>query len=133
MHTIFLIYVFSLSLLLGLSSADVTVYNTAGQVPLQTATPGGTPPYTGFQAYNPIQLVPPPVPSPAPPSTFQIQLQNGVSTTGLSIPHRGSFFGFSIEFSVVSQISECSTTLFSLQNAEIYHPVGMNGQVVFVH
>jgi hypothetical protein len=98
-------FLFSYALFISLSSANVTVYYTGGQLPMQTPAPIN-------QAYNPIVLTPPPVPSPAPSTTFAIQVQNG-NYTGLSIPQRGSFFGFSLEFAVASQIGEYLLPLYS--------------------
>ncbi|OSD00691.1 glycoside hydrolase family 79 protein [Trametes coccinea BRFM310] len=85
----------------------VTVY---GQQPLVTSTttssaPGAT--YTGLAAYDPRILDPPPLPDPLPPNQFGIQLSASASNVqGLSIPLSGSFFGFSVEMSVVTQVSE---------------------------
>lgn len=63
--------------------------------------------YTGAAAYDPTVLNAPGLPDPAPANTFFLQL-GGTNTTqgGLSIALAGTFFGFSIEMSVVNQISE---------------------------
>lgn len=80
----------------------VTIY---GQTPLgftQSAS-GAASSYTGLPAYN-TTILTPPVISPA-PSPYSLQLTNNVSAVkGVSIPVKGSFYGFSIEFSVVNQI-----------------------------
>ncbi|KAJ7167217.1 hypothetical protein C8R43DRAFT_877674, partial [Mycena crocata] len=55
-------------------------------------------------------LIPPPVPTPAVPSTFNIQLQTG-GTPGASIPQSGDFVGFSIEMSVSNQVCESSASV----------------------
>ncbi|KAL7278757.1 hypothetical protein ACG7TL_007764 [Trametes sanguinea] len=96
------------ALLAAVSGAQaVTVY---GQQPILTSTttsfaPGAT--YTGLAAYDPRILDPPPLPDPLPPNQFGIQLSASASNVqGLSIPLSGSFFGFSVEMSVVTQVSE---------------------------
>jgi hypothetical protein len=81
----------------------VTVY---GQAPLGatlTLQPGAT--WTGLPAYDPTILTPPVIsPLPAP---YTLQLTNDVTiVSGVSIPMKGTFFGFSIEVSVVNQICE---------------------------
>ncbi|EGO20268.1 glycoside hydrolase family 79 protein [Serpula lacrymans var. lacrymans S7.9] len=90
---------------MSMVASDVTVYGPYKQQTLGiagTATAASAS-YTGSAAYNPTTLTPPPVPNPPPPSQFNIQLQNG-GVPGLSIPQKGSFLGFSVEFSVVTQI-----------------------------
>ncbi|KIJ62902.1 glycoside hydrolase family 79 protein [Hydnomerulius pinastri MD-312] len=94
-----------LSLLLTVSHVfAVTVYN---QVPLadQTNTASSAT-YTGAAAYDPTVLNPPPV-----PVGFVTQVSLNLQATsnnvqGLSPPLRGSFLGFSIEFSVINQVSD---------------------------
>jgi hypothetical protein len=86
--------------------ASVTVY---GQLPLAQTNSAYRPAATTLAAYNDTVLAPPPLPSPVPARQFTIPLQqNANAVNGLSIPHTGglSFFGFSIEMSVVSQVSE---------------------------
>jgi hypothetical protein len=99
-------------LLLCLASvvhADVTVYYVDGVQPSQGAVPGqGT--YTGEQAFNPIVLAPPPIPSPPPPTYFDVRLQDG-NPAALSIKHSGTFFGFSVDFAVASQICACPASI----------------------
>lgn len=73
-------------------------------MPTSTSTASGAAAnYTGAAAYNPTVLQPPAVPSPKPATAFNIQLQSG-GMQGLSIPIPGSFFGFSVEFSVANQV-----------------------------
>lgn len=80
------------------------MWGTGTQHPLGTATASGAAAnYTGAAAYSPVILNPPPVPNPKPATNFQIQLQNG-GVQGLSIIIPGSFFGFSVEFSVANQV-----------------------------
>lgn len=85
------------------SALAVTVY---GQTPLgatQTLPPGAI--YTGLPAYDPTILNPPPVN--ATPGPYSLQLTNDVNAmSGVSIPMNGTFYGFSIEMSVVNQIRE---------------------------
>ena len=81
----------------------VTVY---GQIPLAQTFTAARPVQTVLAAYNDTQLTPPPVPNPAPARQFTLTLQHdATAVNGLSMPHVGlSFFGFSIEMSVVSQV-----------------------------
>lgn len=98
----FLIYI--LLSVTHLVNASVTVYYQPGQAPLSTGT--GTAAgalYTAAAAYDPTVLTPPAVPTNQ-PTQFTIQLQNG-GTPNVSIPQSGAFVGFSIEMSVVNQIS----------------------------
>jgi len=91
--------------------AAVTVYN---QTPLGIATQtANAASYTGAAAYNPTILIPPPPPNPPNPNQFNIQVQSG-GAQGMSVPQPGNFFGFSIEFSVVTQVCESSTVAHHL-------------------
>ncbi|KAF5353264.1 hypothetical protein D9756_008029 [Leucocoprinus leucothites] len=91
----------TLTPLLGLAKANVTIYYAQGQNPFQTTTAAAAS-YTGAAAYNPTTLTPPPVPTDL-NRNFPVQLVNG-GTPGASIPQTGQFFGFSIEMSVVNQV-----------------------------
>ena len=85
----------------------VTIYYQPGQTPLAdtTSTAAGAT-YTGLAAYNPVVLTPPPPPGPANLTTqFTLPLTNTVPSQA-SIQQSGSFFGFSIEMSVVNQVCE---------------------------
>lgn len=63
--------------------------------------------YTALPAYNSVRLQAPPVPVPPPPTQFALGVQAAAQgVPGLSIPLQGGFFGFSIEMSVVNQVSE---------------------------
>ena len=53
-------------------------------------------------------LTPPPVPNPAIPTVVPVQLSSTGGVPGLSIQHKGNFFGFSIEMSVANQVCESS-------------------------
>ena len=104
------------SLCFTLVNASVTIYDKQGQATLgqsssstdvsftTTAAPSG---YTGagLGPYDPDVLQAPAVPNPLPSMNFGIQLQSS-GTTGLSIQQAGNFYGFSIEFSVITQVSE---------------------------
>jgi hypothetical protein len=94
-----------------LASASVTVYS---QQPLGVGTAtAAAANYTAHAAYDPTVLTAPPVPSPAPATTFFIQLNSAPSAVqGLSIPLSGAFMGFSVEFSVVNQVSEYQILTF---------------------
>lgn len=99
----------SLALSLLLSSVDanaqVTVY---GQIPLaQTlSAPGAA--TTTLAAYNDTELIPPPLPT-ALARQFKVDLQkDAVNVPNLSMQHlTASFFGFSIEMSVINQVRKC--------------------------
>ncbi|KAL4062162.1 glycoside hydrolase family 79 protein [Scleroderma yunnanense] len=85
------------------SLASVTVYS---QLPLGDATKSASASsatYTGAAAYDPTVLTPPAV-----PQGFITQLSLSLSATSenvaLSQPLKGSFLGFSIEFSVINQV-----------------------------
>ncbi|CAK5268206.1 unnamed protein product [Mycena citricolor] len=86
----------------ALLSARVTVYS---QRPWQGTKIGtaNVVAYTGAAAYDKATLVPPPVPSPPIPTQF-VQPLNVQPPQGASIRQSGSFYGFSIEFSVIDQI-----------------------------
>lgn len=89
--------------LLHVSQASVTVY-TIGHT---TATAQSAS-YTGSAAYDSTILNAPPIPNPAPPTEFSLQLQSSSQAVqGLSIMQSGSFLGFSIETSVINQVREC--------------------------
>ena len=103
------------SLLLAKSTNAVTVY---GQEPIgvTSTAPGST--YTGLAAYDPTVLTPPALPSPAPATQYTLQLFGAAgSVSGLSIPQSGSFYGFSIEVSVINQVCRsplCVSLFFQL-------------------
>ncbi|EGO25061.1 glycoside hydrolase family 79 protein, partial [Serpula lacrymans var. lacrymans S7.9] len=79
-------------------SASVTVY---------TATVS----YTGTVAHDPTIIQAPQLPNPPPAKQLSIQLQSSTSAvTGISIPQKGSFFSYSIEFSVITKsFGSCNT------------------------
>lgn len=97
--------------LLGLAEQAVgqslTIYYAPGQTPLangsvSTATP--TAYDDSLQAYNTATLVAPTPPgSSTMPTAFPLVVPSAVPV-GASIQHSGSFFGFSIEMSVVNQV-----------------------------
>ena len=88
---------------IAFAQAQITVYGQTrfGLTATSTATNAPTP-----AAYNDTKLVPPAIPSPAPANAFTLTLQqSNTAVNGLSIPHvGGSFWGFSIEMSVISQV-----------------------------
>ena len=98
--------------IIGLTSAQYTIYQPYQQVIFGGNTNTGTTTltgtaaaatYTGSAAYDPTVLQPPPPPIPPVPSNQFVQLYSG-GMNGLSIPHTGAFFGFSIEMSVVNHV-----------------------------
>ncbi|KAJ7822355.1 hypothetical protein B0H13DRAFT_2291507 [Mycena leptocephala] len=65
-------------LALPLARAAIAVYQAPGQAAFATGSAAAAASaYMGAAAYNPTTLVAPPVPTPAVPSSFQIQLNNG--------------------------------------------------------
>ena len=106
--------------------AEVTIYGLFGQTtaaPVQSPglstsaaptptswyTDNGPPSFTQLAAYNPVYLPPPPIPDPPPANQFAIGVPSDANLMNvLSIKQTGQFFGFSIEMSVVNQLSECS-------------------------
>jgi hypothetical protein len=95
------------------AQAGITVY----QAPLATATLPASANYTGAAAYDNVQLTAPALPASGGPATsFQVPIQASASSvSGLSIKQDGSFFGFSVEMSVVTQVSEYPLSYVSLQ------------------
>lgn len=96
------------------SAVAVTVY---GQIPFghvtqsqaqASATAGGaTPTATPLAAYDNTVLKPMPLPDQPPPTRWTLELQDsGVNVPNLSIRMPGSFYGFSIEMSVITQVGE---------------------------
>ncbi|KAJ7064883.1 hypothetical protein C8F01DRAFT_1128585 [Mycena amicta] len=102
-------------LLLGQCSlANVTIYGgNDPQAAFATTSlaPGAT--YAGAAAYNPTSLAPPPLPTPGIATTVPVQLQNA-GTPNLSIKHKGSFLGFSIEMSVSNQVLGKNSSLIQV-------------------
>lgn len=89
-------------------NASVTIYTQItfadGTVPtISSAAPSST--ATTHAAYDPTVLTPPPIPQPAIPTTYDLQLLSG-GMSGLSIPQSGAFLGFSVELSVADQVCE---------------------------
>ncbi|KAI8996272.1 glycoside hydrolase superfamily [Trametes punicea] len=93
--------------------AAVTVYGPTGAERPTSASWGAGPSATkgdtswldAYNAYNNVQLQPPPLPNPLPSTDFVINVPlQAQNMPGLSIPQRGDFFGFSIEMSVVEQV-----------------------------
>ncbi|KAI0750899.1 glycoside hydrolase family 79 protein [Daedaleopsis nitida] len=135
----------------------VTVYGLTGQTtidPLATGTTttsstaattsfvttSGPPQYTGLAAYNPIYMIPPAIPDPAPANQFSVQVPSDVQhLNGVSIQIPGSFFGFSIEMSVANQLIGTSSanlhvpflnfmSLLAERSGEVHVRVGGNTQ-----
>ena len=108
---------FSSMLGLVLGSA-LTVYNVQGPISIgSTASSSNVavetavydPPYGsygGYAAYNPIVLTPPPVPSGLSTQYDLVLAESAANVHGLSIAQSGSFLGFSVEMSVVTQVGE---------------------------
>ncbi|EJF60214.1 hypothetical protein DICSQDRAFT_155951 [Dichomitus squalens LYAD-421 SS1] len=94
-------------------SYEMTVYNP-GSTEQRTGMSGCDAPeatlgnigcVSALNAYNNVRLQPPPLPNPMPATSFALTLPNqGQHMSGLSIPQRGDFYGFSIEMLVVEQV-----------------------------
>lgn len=82
------------------------------------ATPTSTEAYSGLAAYDPTTLTPPALPSPLPATQFPIVLMPAANqVNGLSIRIPSSFFGFSIEMSVATQMRK-SLPLYSQRSCK---------------
>lgn len=119
-------FLLSLGVLLfssGSCRGAVTVYYPVGAQATLGATGAGSGAaanYTGAAAYNPTTLTPPSPPGPtAMPTQFAIQPVNAVPP-GASIPQKGSFFGFSVEMSVVNQVGKLCPCRPSREKNSIY-------------
>ncbi|KAF9449694.1 glycoside hydrolase family 79 protein [Macrolepiota fuliginosa MF-IS2] len=104
-----------LSLLLSSTkevNAGITVY---GQRPLAQTLSAAGPATTTLAAYNDTELIPPPLPT-ALNRQPKVELQrDAVNVQGLSMPHRtASFFGFSIEMSVINQVLGKNSTFIQV-------------------
>lgn len=86
---------------LAAHTSSVTTTDTAA-----VATATGN--YTGLKAYDPTTWPAPANPDPAPATSFGFNLLPSANlVTGLGIATPASFFGISIEMSVVTQVCEC--------------------------
>ncbi|KAJ3569540.1 hypothetical protein NP233_g4984 [Leucocoprinus birnbaumii] len=95
---------FALTLsLLSTSQAAITVYN---QTPFGHQVTSAAAAAPTLAAYDETQLIPPALPTEPYNKEFAINLQKDAgAVAGLSIPHKtASFFGFSIEMSVINQV-----------------------------
>ncbi|CEL54355.1 hypothetical protein RSOLAG1IB_07005 [Rhizoctonia solani AG-1 IB] len=94
-------------------SNAVTVYKPDDRDAQLTATSSASSAtYTGSAAYDPTVLNPP-----APPQQFNRDFPVQLSPTepqGLSIPHSGSYFGFSIELSVANRVIGTNSSVLSV-------------------
>ncbi|KAJ7645163.1 glycoside hydrolase family 79 protein [Mycena polygramma] len=106
-----LVFAVSILSVLHAAVAAVTVY---GQIPLG-ATTAPAPGATVAAAYNDTTLTPPPIPNPAPATAFTLNIPtSSTGVTGLSIPIHGTFFGFSIEMSVITQLMGKNSTFLQV-------------------
>ena len=112
--SLFLLSLAALSTHLPHASA-VTIYNQDGATVVSgAATQTGAASATAttswlssLAAYNNVTLTPPALPSPMPSTAFAISVMNSAQdVNGLGIQQGGDFFGFSVEMSVVTQVSE---------------------------
>ncbi|KAJ7092343.1 glycoside hydrolase family 79 protein [Mycena belliarum] len=90
-----------LGALLPSAVRGVTVY---GQIPIGI-TSAADPTATRPAAYNDTTLTPPPIPNPPIGTRFTLALQaTSAGVYPLSIPLKGTFYGFSVEMSVINQL-----------------------------
>ncbi|EMD34946.1 glycoside hydrolase family 79 protein [Gelatoporia subvermispora B] len=109
------------------ASATITSDTAAGTA---VNDPGN---YTGDAAFNPVILAAPPIPSPAPPTQFTVQLPNNAQNQpGLSIQQDGSFLGFSIEMSVVTQVIGINSTFLQVPFLNLMALVAERGGSVHI-
>ncbi|KAG2065347.1 glycoside hydrolase family 79 protein [Suillus decipiens] len=108
-----LLLVHSLFFSFGLARAAVTAYGPHVQSPFGTTTAASAA-YTGAASYDQTILNAPAPPNPPPPTQFNIELQTGGDASGLSIQQEGSFLGFSIEFSVTTQVLGLNSSLLQV-------------------
>jgi hypothetical protein len=102
-----------LVILSSLVNASVTVYHQVPFADSSVTTTAASANHTSAPAYDSTVLTPPPVPAGL-TTQFGIQLSSSsAAVQGLSIPQKGSFMGFSIEFTVVNQICEFNHVLSS--------------------
>jgi hypothetical protein len=101
----------------------VTVYNQMpyGQMTASSATgtasaagtgtaSAASASYTGAAAYDPTVLNAPPLPQPMPLLQYSVGMAaSNATVANISIPQAGSFFGFSVEFSVLNQVGACAS------------------------
>ncbi|KAI0791078.1 glycoside hydrolase family 79 protein [Abortiporus biennis] len=109
---------------LATAHPSVTVYGPFGAVlptgasASSTNVPTPTAAYpSGYTpaAFNTVELTPPSPPNPPPPMQFAVLLPNdAVHMQNLSIPQSGSFMGFSIETSVVTQVIGRNSTFLQV-------------------
>ncbi|KAJ6612683.1 glycoside hydrolase family 79 protein [Mycena sp. CBHHK59/15] len=96
---------------LDVARASVTVY---GQIPMGI-TSAASPTATVAAAYNDTVLNPPEIPDLAPATSFTLTIPAAnTSVTGLSIPIKGTFFGFSVEMSVITQLFGRNSSLIQV-------------------
>ncbi|KAI0830343.1 glycoside hydrolase family 79 protein [Trametes gibbosa] len=136
-------------LLAPLVSADVTIYGQFGRTTANPATQHsgtstiasttsfvtvpGPPHYTELAAYNPIYMLPPPIPSPAPATQFSIGVPTSAQLmNGLSIPQHGTFFGFSIEMSVANQLIGTNGTTLNPEFLNLMNIVAQRAGAVHI-
>ena len=97
--------------------AAITVYGLNGQQTLAAGQSGAsatssasTAALSSIPAYNDVVLQAPAVPTNL-TTQFSVPVSNSAQgVPGLSIEQKPGFFGFSIEFSVVNQVSKCAVS-----------------------
>jgi hypothetical protein len=95
-----------LSSCISISQAAITVLGQTplGQVMATSTTKTVSGPLETYAAYDDLLLTPPPLPNPLPALGFVLELPDyGNNVLGLAATRkiRGSFFGFSVEMSVM--------------------------------
>ena len=91
---------------LPLAAQSTSVASTATDTAAGSTATGN---YTGLKAYDPTTWPAPAIPDPAPATSFAFNLMPSAGLVGnISIATPASFFGISIEMSVVTQVCEYS-------------------------
>ncbi|KIY53577.1 glycoside hydrolase family 79 protein [Fistulina hepatica ATCC 64428] len=113
----------------------VTVYD---QTPQGVATVSGTASgkqaaSTNYAAYNDSVVDPPAVPDPGPATTFMLDIAyTNTSASGVGIPVHGSFWGFSIEMSVMNQVVGRNSTYLQPQFLNLMSNIVQRGGTVYI-
>lgn len=110
--------------LLSTCQAQLTIYNEYGTVNPHPTASASVAVYTGPAAFNPVELSPPPPPSPGTALTMAVDLTGPPNTVNQPIP--AGFIGFSIELSVVDQFCGLRFLSAFIFHILIYDAVGKN-------
>ncbi|KAI0791079.1 glycoside hydrolase family 79 protein [Abortiporus biennis] len=118
----------------GVVQAAVTTTDASGNTVTTTASgSAAAAAVTDSAAFNTTELVAPALPSPAPAMQFGVPVANSAANMqGLSIPQSGSFLGFSIEMSVVTQVIGRNASFLQVPFLNLMSLVAQRGGAVHV-